>query len=738
MHLPTTRLLIFTSLIVGSATALAMHSSADPLDFSPPAHIRDDGETDTDDDLCPAVGLTATGLAAWRSYENESGDTDLLMARSTDGGASWTPPFRLWGSPGPDGHEDVGRQHLATDGAATWVVAWFSRQETPPTSPQLFVSRSVNDGRDWSTPQLIGDDAGGWDSDVRLATDGAGTWIAVWDSSNDLDGTIGSDLDILFARSEDDAQTWTAPAPINTDAATDQVAWDGSDTDARPTIATDGNGNWIVAWIQHGPPSPGFPLLVSRSVNDGRDWSDPLDVFATVGAYLYPGLASDGCGSWLLGWGTWMNTSGDVIVASRSTDAGATWTDPSTIDAVWPIPHFVGTTLATDRRGNWVAAWTEVGADDELRAAHSADTGETWTDSLLLDTSATCVPQVATDGTGRWLAVWNARTGSDFDVFASSAALPPIWPHECNVPPSGTGGGGGGGLAADCFLREEVARFDEVEEHDVTKAPKLDPCNLRELLHLKRVRGVPAPMPWRSRHHSCANCYAADAFEAWRQAARGAEGTPVREAAGRRLTDLLRDVPAGPRFTEEVRAETLRELPNLRRGPIPLFMLAALNALALDDWVPQLERRKVQAGSTRRIEFPQIAKLTFDRVKRSGEVSLTIDSGWPAIPPGYAAGFPAAVYRFEFTGELAPKSSVEIELYAAETAFPRRPGTTRLFEWDGRTFRNITTDVDLQKGWVRGHSRSLRTYVLGQPEPPRPPPPPRSWWSRLFGRRLER
>ena len=57
---------------------------------------------------------------------------------------------------------------------------------------------------------------------MEVTTDGLGTWVAVWQSGDSLGGTIGwRDWDILVARSTDDGATWTAPVPLNTNAASD-------------------------------------------------------------------------------------------------------------------------------------------------------------------------------------------------------------------------------------------------------------------------------------------------------------------------------------------------------------------------------------------------------------------------------------------------------------------------------------------------------------------------------------
>ena len=50
-----------------------------------------------------------------------------------------------------------------------------------------------------------------------VATDGAGTWLAVWQS----EPTSGSDQDIRLARSTDKGVTWSAWTSLNTNAQTD-------------------------------------------------------------------------------------------------------------------------------------------------------------------------------------------------------------------------------------------------------------------------------------------------------------------------------------------------------------------------------------------------------------------------------------------------------------------------------------------------------------------------------------
>ncbi len=74
-----------------------------------------------------------------------------------------------------------------------------------------------------------------------VLTDGRGVWLTVWHSDNDLNGSIGSDQDILLARSTDNGATWTDPAPLNNNAGSD------SGDDRYPLVLTDGGGapGWL-------------------------------------------------------------------------------------------------------------------------------------------------------------------------------------------------------------------------------------------------------------------------------------------------------------------------------------------------------------------------------------------------------------------------------------------------------------------------------------------------------------
>ena len=98
---------------------------------------------------------------------------------------------------------------MPADGSGTWVAVWTSTGALADTlgwDRDILVARSTDAGATWTDAVPLNSNAvtdAGDDWAGQIATDGAGTWVVVWESNDSLGGTIGSDFDILVARSTD-------------------------------------------------------------------------------------------------------------------------------------------------------------------------------------------------------------------------------------------------------------------------------------------------------------------------------------------------------------------------------------------------------------------------------------------------------------------------------------------------------------------------------------------------------
>jgi hypothetical protein len=244
-----TWLAVFTSLddlggTIGSDPDIfSVRSTDGGVTWSTPVVVNSDAVTDGSSSESD-VKIAGDGGGTWITTWTEG--VLVYATTSTDDGITWSPVTTVYaGTPG----ETADRADVATDGLGRWVIAW-SRDETPAltSDKDVFLTLSDDAGTTWSSPIKLTDideDESGSAGAPSIATDGLGTWVVAFASSNSLAKTVGlkkSFSDIMAVRSLDNAETWTTPVPINTSAGRSKVS------DFEPVLAYDHTGTWIVGW----------------------------------------------------------------------------------------------------------------------------------------------------------------------------------------------------------------------------------------------------------------------------------------------------------------------------------------------------------------------------------------------------------------------------------------------------------------------------------------------------------
>ena len=425
--------------------------------ISCPECLNTNAVGDSGADERPRISTNGQGtwIAVWESRVNAGGtvgtDQDILFSRSTDNGVTWTFPEGLDPNALADDGNDRSAQ-LSADSQGTWVAVWESEATLGGAigdDADILFSRSTDNGTTWTPAAALNTNAVsdvGYDAYPHVVSGGQGRWLAVWNSSDDLDGTIGTDMDILFSRSVDGATSWSAPAPLNGD------AFGESHNDERPRLASDDQGCWVAVWHRRGsagaPIGGDYDIFVSRSADEGVSWStpEPLNAATTdTGSDTVPEIATDGMGNWVVVWQSNDDFGGVAggdqdVIFSRSADNGETWAAPAliTVDVSPNNGDDVRPSINVGGNGRWVVVWDSCGFDDstgsdrDVFAALSTDNGSTWTSGVPLNGNAALddepeeSPDIAADGQGHWVGVWesnNANFGPDKDILVTRVVL---------------------------------------------------------------------------------------------------------------------------------------------------------------------------------------------------------------------------------------------------------------------------------------------------------------------------
>lgn len=261
----------------------------------------------------------------------------------------------------------------------------------------------------WGTAALLENDDKGDAVEPRMVMDDNGNIIVVWQQWNN-----DTRYRVVMARRYVAGSGWGDPMPLSQGP---------GDADA-PQIAMGGGGNAWVTWQQHNP-DPSFPvsaLWVRRYDAAAKNWHPPVRMTTINGA---PGQFIVNAYTPRIAVGT----GGKAVVVWRQSDGpyqqgddrysvwsiwagyfdGATWGPATAIEADDTKGHDADNPqVAIDGAGNAVVVWQQFDGTQGNVYTNRYATGTGWGVAQALDTAtgAAADPQVVMDGAGNAMAVW--------------------------------------------------------------------------------------------------------------------------------------------------------------------------------------------------------------------------------------------------------------------------------------------------------------------------------------------
>ncbi len=332
------------------------------LTFGPAAILNTDFATDEDNffdskieefDFVPSLAADTTGrfIAVWS--RSTLGGENVVVAHSDDLGASWTPPAILAANNGRS-------PGIATDGQGTWIIVWPGHHAGGQTYADIYATRSADGGNTWSPPAVLVADAAGnapGVSETHVFWSG-GTWVVTWVTSGfDTNTQQEADRDTFVSRSTDGGLGWSMPSALDADDQTNAFSPRLASDGAGNWIASWGASGTGTSFIYARRSSDGAatwsaPVAI---VSDAEGADAPSGIAAgPTGEFVVVWQRSGSAASDPYG------IDGDVFMANTG-DGGSTWspwmqlndaqTDSSNDDEVQPF-------VAYDSAGHWMALWS--------------------------------------------------------------------------------------------------------------------------------------------------------------------------------------------------------------------------------------------------------------------------------------------------------------------------------------------------------------------------------------------
>ncbi|MBN2089781.1 hypothetical protein JW964_09210, partial [candidate division KSB1 bacterium] len=241
----------------------------------------------------PAIAVDGSGnfVVVWEDDRN--GNSDIYGQRYSSSGAKQDTNFLI---NDVSGSIYQGRPEIVVDGSGNFVVVWSDgRNGNPDIYGQWYNSSGAKQGTNF----LVNDDSGSSDQySPAIAVDGSGNFVVVWyDERN-------GNYDIYGQRYGSSGAKQDANFLVNDDS--------GSSYQSGPEIVVDGNGIFVVVWLDER--NGNYDIYGQRYSSSGAKQGTNFLVNDDSGSswQIVPKIAVDGSGNFVVVWNDYRNGNRDI------------------------------------------------------------------------------------------------------------------------------------------------------------------------------------------------------------------------------------------------------------------------------------------------------------------------------------------------------------------------------------------------------------------------------------------
>ncbi|MGI0065821.1 MAG: sialidase family protein, partial [Nitrosotalea sp.] len=342
-----------------------------------------------EDSELPYVFASSDGIfTIWTGAE--SGKSNVLFSKSTDGGYTFGSPINLSASTmGQSSYP----QFVEKDNHV--YVIWQSALSGTST---ILMTKSLDGGASFEKPIQLSDQSQ-LSAFPQVAISGNNVYSSWIEKSED------NSTNVIFAKSSDAGNSFGVPLHLTHNVGNSGV----------PKLFADGN-NVYLTWEDNSRGD--YEIFLSKSADSGASFHVPVDMSTTTGQSGTPEVVVSGNNVYTV----WMdNTSGNYdIFFAKSTDGGMTFTKPvdiSNLKGDSGYPQF------TVWKNNIYVTWTQTmtGINYDVFFAKSSNNGDTFDKPVNLSNNSgpSGWPQIASDG--NIYVSWTDSTPGKFDIMITKS-----------------------------------------------------------------------------------------------------------------------------------------------------------------------------------------------------------------------------------------------------------------------------------------------------------------------------
>ena len=267
------------------------------------------------------------------------------------------------------------------------------------SSLDVFFAVSNDNGQTFSTPINLSNTIG-YSIFPQISSEGNNVYV-VWQDT----GATFSSLDIFFAVSNDNGQTFSTINFTN----------NPSSASVIPQISSEGNNVYVV-WPDTGDLFSSLDVFFAVSNDNGQTFSTPINLSNTTGNSGDAQISSEGNNVYV----TWQDDTSflgsSVIGFAVSNDNGQTFSSPIILSTT---TESSGDPQITSEGNNVYVTWEDTSHGiAEIFFAFSTDNGQTFStpDNLSENTGGSGNPQISSEGNNVYV-VWDDNTPGNNDIF---------------------------------------------------------------------------------------------------------------------------------------------------------------------------------------------------------------------------------------------------------------------------------------------------------------------------------